>query len=209
MIPRRSFVARTAAALAALTAGLPQSAEAGESYESTDASEHDAWMSGLKAKHRQLFHALDLNDRPMLMATNFLDTYRDAFGAKSGDVGAAIGVHGPGLAIGFTDAAWAKYGFAKTANVLDPATKEPAMKNIFASGTPLGVDTLQKRGVVFLMCNNAMRNLSQGQAKLRGETPEAVYEDLKASRLPGTILVPAMVVAINRAQAAGFSYVRV
>jgi hypothetical protein len=50
---------------------------------------------------------------------------------------------------------------------------------------------------------------SQALAKARGETAEAVYEDLKASRVPGTILVPAMVVAINRAEEAGFSYIRV
>jgi intracellular sulfur oxidation DsrE/DsrF family protein len=66
-----------------------------------------------------------------------------------------------------------------------------------------------KRGVVFLMCNNALRLTSQALAKARGEAAEAVYEDLKASRLPGTVLVPAMVVAINRAEEAGFSYVRV
>jgi intracellular sulfur oxidation DsrE/DsrF family protein len=166
-------------------------------------------MKAIKAKHRQLFHAMDLNDRAMLLASNYLDAYRDAFGAKPGEAAAVIGVHGGALAVGFTDAAWAKYGFARASGLLDPTTKEVAARNIYGSGLPLSVDSLMKRGVVFLMCNNALRLTSQALAKARGEAAEAVYEDLKASRLPGTVLVPAMVVAINRAEEAGFSYIRV
>lgn len=206
IVPRRSFVTRAAAALAAVTAGIPS--VAGASDTGMD-SEYDAWMKDVKGKHRQLFHALELNERPMLMASNFLDAYRDAFAAKDGDARAVIGVHGPALAIGFSDSAWSKYGFGKNANVLDPTTKEPSVRNIFATGAPLSVDTLQKRGVVFIMCNTALRLTSQGLSKARGESYETVYEDLKASRLPGTILVPAMVVAVNRSQEAGFTYLRV
>jgi intracellular sulfur oxidation DsrE/DsrF family protein len=204
---RRQFVAKVGAGLGLLT-GLPLFARADEPS-GDDGHEHDAWMKQIKAKHRQLFHAMDLNDRAMLLASNFLDAYHDAFGAKPGEAAAVIGVHGGALAIGFSDAAWAKYGFAKTPNLLDPSTKEVAARNIFAAGAPLTVDALQKRGVVFLMCNTALRLSSQALAKARGESFETVYEDLKASRLPGTILVPAMVVAINRSQEAGFSYLRV
>jgi hypothetical protein len=59
------------------------------------------------------------------------------------------------------------------------------------------------------MCNTALRLRSRALAAERGETYEAVYEDLKASLLPGMVLVPALVVALNRAQEAGFSYLRV
>jgi intracellular sulfur oxidation DsrE/DsrF family protein len=208
--PRRGFIGRAAAAIAALTAGIPQTAR-GEtlSIGMADDSAHDAWMRPLKGKHRQLFHALDANDRAMLMASNYLDAYEHEFGAKPGEVNAIIGVHASALNIGFTDAAWAKYGVGKSANVMDATTKEPAIRNIFATGGDLAVDTLQKRGVVFLMCNTALRLRSRALAKERGEPYEVVYKDLEASRLPGTILVPALVVAINRAQEKGFTYVRV
>ena len=59
------------------------------------------------------------------------------------------------------------------------------------------------------MCNTALRLRSQGIAKERGETYDAVYKDLSESRLPGVILVPALVVAINRAQEKGITYLRV
>ena len=166
-------------------------------------------MRQLTGKHRQFFHAVDLNDRAMLMASNYLDAYEHDFAAKPGEANAVIGVHGPALNIGFTDAAWAKYGFGKSANLTDPITKEPVIRNIFATDGDLAVDTLQKRGVLFLMCNTALRLRSRAIAKERGETYESVYKDLEASRLPGTILVPAMVVAINRAQEKGITYLRV
>jgi len=207
--PRRLFVGRVAAAIAALT-GIPGIARA-ESLTTTlaDDSQLDAWIRQLKGKHRQLFDAVDVNDRAMLMASSYLDIYQNDFGAKLGEVNAVIGLHGLALNIGFTDAAWTKYAFGKSGNVIDPSTKEPAVRNLFATGGELSVDTLQKRGVVFLMCNNTMRRRSRALATERGETFEAVYKDLEASRLPGTILVPAMAVAISRAQENGITYIRV
>jgi hypothetical protein len=207
--PRRRFVGRAAAAIAALT-GIPGIARADTlSTTLADDSQHDAWIRQLKGKHRQLFDAVDLNDRAMIMASSYLDIYHNDFGAKPGEVNAVIGLHGSALNIGFTDAAWTKYAFGKSANLIDPSTKEPAVRNLFATGGDLSVETLQRRGVVFLMCNNTLRRRSQAVATERGETFEAVYKDLEASRLPGTILVPAMAVAINRAQEKGITYLRV
>jgi intracellular sulfur oxidation DsrE/DsrF family protein len=207
--PRRHFLGRAAAALAALTTGIPAiaGAEPRLPLELEDAKD-DAWMKALKGKHRQVFHATAANEMAMLMASNFLDAYKEAFGAKDGEANAVVGIHGPALAIGFNDAAWAKYSMGKAASINDPTTKEPSLRNIFATGTPLGVATLQQRGVVFIMCNTALRIRSRAIAAERGETFEAVYADLSASRLPGVILVPALVVALNRAQEAGFTYVR-
>jgi intracellular sulfur oxidation DsrE/DsrF family protein len=205
--PRRHFVGRAAAALAALT-GFSTIARADTVSSSLDDSEHDAWMKPLKGKHRQLFHSVTASDTAMLMASNYLDAYSDAFKAKHDEVNAVIGIHGPALAIGFNDAAWAKYAMGKSANIIDPATKEPATKNTFNAGGTLAVETLQKRGVVFLMCNTALRMRARGMAADRNEPYDQVYADLSASRLPGVILVPAMVVAINRAQEAGFTYIR-
>jgi intracellular sulfur oxidation DsrE/DsrF family protein len=207
--PRRRFLGSAAAVLASFGLGFPKSAHGDELLSEAAADVvHDEWMKPLKGKHRQIFHATAANDIAMLMANNFLDAYSEAFQAKAGEANAVVGVHSGALSIGFNDAAWTKYGIGKTSSVIDPATKEPALRNIFATGGPLSVEASQKRGVVFIMCNTALRMRSRGLAAERGEKYETVYEDLKASRLPGTILVPALVVAINRAQEAGFTYVR-
>ena len=208
--PRRHFLGRAATVLAAFGVGFPSAARADMILTGSAAdSEHDAWMKPLKGKHRQMFHATAAGDGAMLMANNFLDAYAGEFAAKPGEVNAVIGIHGGALSLGFNDAAWAKYSMGKGSSVTDPATKEPALKNIFAAGGRLGIAESQKRGIVFLMCHTALRLRSRAIAAERGESYEAVYEDLKESRLPGMILVPAMVVAINRAQEAGFTYLRV
>ena len=208
--PRRHFLGTVAAALAAFGVGLPSVARADTILTGTAAdSTHDAWMKPLKGKHRQFFHATVAEDAAMRMANNFLDAYTEAFDAKPGDANAVIGIHGGALSLGFNDAAWAKYSLGQGGRITDPATKEPAAKNIFASGGRLGIEESQKRGIVFVMCNTALRARSREIATARNEAYETVYEDLKASRLPGMTLVPAMVVAINRAQEAGFTYARV
>ncbi len=208
--PRRRFLGRAAAVLAGFGLGVPKVGRAETSVPGTDSgSLHDEWMKALKGRHRQIFHATAAGDGAMLMANNFLDAYSEEFAAKPGEANAVVGVHSGALAIGFNDAAWAKYSLGKSSSVNDPATKEAAVKNIFASGGRLSVAESQKRGVVFLMCNTALRMRSRALSADRGETYEAVYQDLKESRLPGMILVPALVVAINRAQEAGFTYLRV
>jgi hypothetical protein len=207
--PRRRFLGSVGAALASIGLGLPSIAGGEEILAaSSSASTHDDWMKPLKGKHRQLFHATAAGDVAMLMANNFLDAYTEEFGAKPGEANAVVGIHGGALSLGFNDAAWAKYSLGKGGGITDPATKEPAARNIFASGGRLSIEESQKRGIVFLMCNTALRMRSRGFATERNEPYEKVYEDLKAARLPGMILVPALVVAINRAQEAGFTYAR-
>jgi len=205
--PRRHFLGRAAAALAALTTGIPAIAGADSLVSGLD-EKNDDWMKGLKGKHRQLFHSTTATETPMLMASNFLDAYKESVGAKDGEANAVIGIHGGALSMGSNDAARAKYAMGKASSVTDPATKEPAVRNIFMNTPPLGIGTLQSRGVVVIMCNTALRLRSRAIAAERGETYDAVYADLSASRLPGVILVPALVVALNRAQEAGFTYVR-
>ena len=70
------------------------------------------------------------------------------------------------------------------------------------------IESLQKRGATFILCNNALTIFAGLVAKKRGLDPAAVYEDLKANILPGVILVPGMVVAVEQAQRAGVTYHR-
>lgn len=144
----------------------------------------------------------------MLMTKNFLDAYAESYGAKPGHVNAAIGFHAGALAFGFNDAVWEKYAIGKSSEVTDPATKAPATRNIFATGSDLAIDTLQKRGVVFLMCNTALRLRTRAMASALNVPYDTLYAELSAGRLPGVILVPSLVVTLNRAQERGFTYVR-
>lgn len=89
-----------------------------------------------------------------------------------------------------------------------PATANPrrAAPNILGMTLPpASIESLQKRGATFIVCDNALNIFAGLLGKARGLDAATVYQDLKASILPGVILVPAMVVAIEQAQRAGLT----
>jgi intracellular sulfur oxidation DsrE/DsrF family protein len=207
---RRGFLASLAAGLTAIpAAGLFNRAGA-------EASDHDAWLVALKGKHRQFFDVASLNGGiPLRRAHAFLATYASAYGIKESDVNAIFGAHSAALGFTFGDAAWTKYELGKWYNVNDPATGQPAVRNIWIElQTPVprvppeaAISRLMTRGVKFLACNNTLNALSTELAAARGVEMSAVRQDLLAAMLPGVTVVPAMVIAAGRAQEQGVSYV--
>ncbi len=61
-------------------------------------------------------------------------------------------------------------------------------------------------GVTFLLCNNAATALGMDLARLGFGDAAEITADLKSNMADGVILVPAMVIAIEKAQGAGISY---
>lgn len=168
----------------------------------------EAWLQGLNGKHRQILDVSSLRGgTPLARTVNFLDAYGEAYGLKDSDVNAIVGIHSGALVIGFNDAMWAKYELGKRAGENDPRTQAPAVRNIFAAGTPTSVARLQERGVRFIACGKAIRRLSGELAAAAGASPDQVRAELQANLLPGVIEVPALIVAVNRAQEAGLTYV--
>ena len=65
----------------------------------------------------------------------------------------------------------------------------------------LGIESLQKMGTKFLMCANALGGwCMELEARGKGKAPE-LEKELRANLLPGVTIVPAMVIAIEQAQA--------
>jgi intracellular sulfur oxidation DsrE/DsrF family protein len=221
--PRRRFLTQLGAAMAAVS-GVTVMARAQGTHAHDGAQQrrtqhttpHDAWMQGLTGHHRQIFHAMGAQVTPaqsaiavtMLMAKNYLDAYTGPYGMRPEHVNAVIGVHGGALGFVLNDAAYAKYGLGQKFAITDPATQQPSTRNIFATGPDTSVAALQARGVKFLVCETALRIAGGLWAPGVSQTAEATFAELKASLLPGVVPVPAMVVALNRAQEAGFTYVR-
>ena len=71
-----------------------------------------------------------------------------------------------------------------------------------------GIENLQKMGTTFLLCNNALVGWSSMLAHVGRGTAADIESNLRANMLPGVVTVPAMVIAIEKAQAAGISYNR-
>jgi intracellular sulfur oxidation DsrE/DsrF family protein len=196
----------------------------------------DAWINGVKGQHRTLFDfPQHKNGVPLLHVLNYLSTYQAAYKSAPGTVGAVGTFYGIGpqssIALAFNDAIWSKYAIGEYLGLKDAAGK-PYTKNWFnkptanelhllmqAMGTPtipffggalpgLGIESLQKMGTTFLICENALAGWCQ-ELEVRGKGKAADLEkELHANLLPGVVAVPAMVIAIEKAQAAGIRYNR-
>ena len=73
--------------------------------------------------------------------------------------------------------------------------------------TSAGIENLQRMGASFLICNNSLMNWSAFLAGPDGR-PATVEREIRANLLPGVTVVPAMVIAIEKAQGAGIAYNR-
>ncbi len=72
----------------------------------------------------------------------------------------------------------------------------------------IGIENLQKMGTKFILCANALGGWClELEARGKGKAAE-IEKDLRANLLPGVTIVPAMVIAIEKAQAAGIRYNR-
>jgi hypothetical protein len=226
---RRGFLGRLAGAAAALT--VSGSAEFAQAQQAGP----DDWIKGVKGGNRALFDfPQHKNLAPQLHILNFLNTFNTAY--KTPGAAGAVGTFysmGPtaSIPLAFNDAMWAKYGLGEYLNLKD-ASGKPYTHNVFnkptendahllfaAMGTPaipalapalpaMGIESLQKMGTTFLLCNNAFGGWCQElQARGKGKADDLMKE-LSANLLPGVVPVPAMVIAIQKAQAAGITYNR-
>ena len=219
---RRGFLSRLAG-LTALGAGStltpgPLSAQT---------AEHDRWLTALQGKHRCLFDAPGHDGGlPLIHMYNYINTYRTAYGEANATVNAIGTFYGPpgatpSLPLAFNDAMWAKYKLGEMLKLNDPATKQGATRNLFfrpRAGDPVlaggafaiaGIESLQRMGATFLLCNNALQvwvSVLSGSGSTGN--PSTIDRELRSNLLPGVVVVPAMVIAIEKAQAAGIAYNR-
>ncbi|HEY2383749.1 MAG TPA: hypothetical protein VGK48_21450 [Terriglobia bacterium] len=196
----------------------------------------DSWIQEVKGTHRCLFDfPQHRNGVPLLHILNYLNTYRETYKSAPGTVGAvgtfyAIGGQSS-IPLGFNDAMWAKYslgdytgmkdasGKGYTRNVLYKPTRDDAHLLIQAFQTPnipemldavpaMGIASLQQMGAKFLLCANALGAWClELQARGKGKA-DAIQKELTANLLPNVTVVPAMVIAIEKSQAAGIRYNR-
>jgi hypothetical protein len=202
------------AALALVTSVAAMAARPSES-EARPATFANAWLKS-GAKHRQLFDAPTSGGGISLVhMMNYYDTWNKAYGVSDKNVNAVGTFYGATTFFGVNDAMWAKYRIGEFLGEKDRdgalATANPWREAPFILGMeirPASIESLQKRGATFILCNNALGIFTGLLAKSRGLNADSVYADLKANILPGVELIPGMVVAIEQAHAAGLSYHR-
>lgn len=202
-------------ATTALIAGMAMSAPVA-SPRAEKAASTPLWLSALKGRHRQLFDAPRADGGiPLVHVLNYYDTYNKAFKVADKDVNAVLTFYGSTTFHGLNDAMWSKYALGDFLGEKDASGRGHLANPWRANPTIIGmqlpqasIESLQKRGASFILCNNALTIFSGLVAQSRGLDATKVYEDMKANILPGVTLVPAMVIAIEQAQNAGLTYHR-
>ncbi len=170
------------------------------------------WLDEMKGRHKQLYdlgsHDLGRDPRPLRFAKNFLDTFRDVYHLEFPAINTAVGVSGPAFALNASDRLRVKYKLGERGRIIDPATKQPAVRNIFIDDGQVGVKAMQARGTVFWQCNVALGVVAQQLADDFHMPFEEVRADLVAGLNPGVRLMPSHVMSLALAQEHGFTYMK-
>jgi intracellular sulfur oxidation DsrE/DsrF family protein len=100
------------------------------------------------------------------------------------------------------------------ANFTDPKSKQAPKANLYNSadygnqlpnrGTTL--DSLLKQGVQLAVCSVATRGFAGAIAEAVGGNTDTIYSELISNLLSNSRMVPAGIVAVNRAQERGYSF---
>ena len=205
---RRSFIS-TVASLAGLAAARVSASQQPAASSGFDV----AWLDQMKGQHKQLYDLggleLAVEPRPLRFARNFLDTFRDEYRLEYPDINTAVGISGPAFPMNASDRLWAKYKLGEGSKIIDPMTKQPAVRNIFFDdGSDFSMKAIQARGAVFWQCNVALGGVAQQLARAFQMPVAEVRADLIAGLNPGVRLVPSHVMLLALAQERGFTYMK-
>ncbi len=223
----RHIVVASSAASSALRR-RSASLEGGERAEAQPAGVDD-WIAGVKGTHRCLFDfPQHKNGAPLLHILNYLNTYSEAYKTGPGQAEPSARSTawarspasrwpsttrcGRSTASGTTSGSRTRSGKPYTRNVFHKPTpndlhllmtafQSPTIPAFGGAMPAIGIESLQKMGTTFLLCANAFGGWCQ-ELGVRGKgKPEDLQKDLGANLLPGVVIVPAMVIAIERRRA--------
>ena len=206
-LARRSFFSRLGFGLmggAAIGAAAPAQAQSPGRFDPVRHAQDD-WLDQIPGRHRYIVDAP--NPEGFSSAIQFTTTYFNInvndYGLKDSDLAVVLVARHLSTLFAYSDAIWAKYGkpISDRNKVLDPKTNQPPTMNLQRER----LEPLIKRGLRLAVCNQSSRGYAGAIAMAMGLKQDDVFEEMKANLLPNARLVPAGIVAINRAQERGFS----
>jgi intracellular sulfur oxidation DsrE/DsrF family protein len=177
----------------------------------------DDWLDQNNAKHRLVFDTTTPAglSEALFFGPNFLAINNSEYGIPNSELAMVVIVRYQSVAFGYNDSIWAKYSapIAARTKYQDPKTKSPAKLNVYNSQAYSDVlmnppiDSVTKLGVQLAVCNLATRNMSIAIAKAVDGVADTIYKELASNLVHGARLVPAGIVAVNRAQERGYTLV--
>jgi len=217
---RRLFLTRLgvgvgAASAAAVSAPAPMAQAAADAPWRPARHAQDDWYDSIPGVHRFLFDtsSADAMGWAMQFATNYFTANQTAYGLKDSDLAVIIVARHKATSFAYNDAIWAKYGkqLSEQAEYVDPKTNEAPKINIYGPAGETAqagkMEALIKKGVQFAVCGTSTRGIATRIAKANNLEVDAVVKEITSNHIGNSRMVPAGILAVNRAQERGYSFI--
>jgi intracellular sulfur oxidation DsrE/DsrF family protein len=214
-IDRRGFIGTiVAGAAAASLARIPSAVAEGMDIPIAGSEAFDAALKKISGrKYKQVFDAPRPNDSlAVIWSWAFLHTY-NKLKVTDENVGCFVIFRHEAIPFAMKDEVWAKYKLGEVFKIDDKITKAPSVRNVVTNIKPddlpipdMAMENTQARGVLYGVCDLAMTVYSMKIAAGANLKPEDVKKDMVDGLLPGVVVLPSGIYAVNRAQSAGLTY---
>jgi len=173
----------------------------------------------LNGKHKIVFDVIQPHEIfPFAWPRVFLMS-NEMTGTKDKDCSVVVILRHKSIGYAMEDRLWEKYKLGEFFKANDPETGQPAIRNPFWKPKPgafkvpaigevfIGIDQLQSNGVIFCVCEMALKVQSAAVAQKMNLNAEDVRNDFIKGLLPDIQKVPSGVWALGRAQERGCGYI--
>jgi intracellular sulfur oxidation DsrE/DsrF family protein len=175
----------------------------------------DDWYDKIPGVHRFLFDTSTAESMgwSLQFATNYFTANQDVYGLKESDLAVIIVARHKSTSFAYNDSIWAKYGkqISEQAEFVDPKTKEPPKINVYGPAGETAqagrMEALIKKGVQFAVCSASTRGIATRIAKANGLEVDSVVKEITSNLIGNSHMVPAGILAVNRAQEHGYSFI--
>jgi len=214
---RRGFLGALAAGATAYGLGglIPRGLAAQPAPKATNVDDPklDAWLSKINGKHKQVYDMPEFNKGVGFLWSRVFYMTNEGTGVPASDLSVVLILRHNALPLALTDGMWAKYKLGEKADLTDPKTKAPAVRNFFYKSQPadaplpgMSIDALMADGALVGACNMAIKAVSMEVAKSTNMKADDIAEEIRSNLIPGVQVVPSGVWAVNRVQERGCTY---
>jgi hypothetical protein len=214
-LARRSFITGIGTGMTLLGSAVaivaPAAAEAQSTTETRfQPTRHsvDDWLDQIPGQHRSIFDTTTPEgaSSAALYAGNYFTANQTGYNLQNGDLAVVIVLRHNSTPFAYNDSIWAKYGVPisqQASNFVDPRTKQTPVINVYKTQ----LEGLIRRGVHLAVCQMATRVYAGSIARATGGNTDAINDELVGNLLGNSHMVPAGIVAVNRAQERGYTFV--
>jgi intracellular sulfur oxidation DsrE/DsrF family protein len=221
---RRLFLSGVGAgfsALAGSAGGATPAAQAGPTAGSRwqpALHTEDDWLDHVPGTHRLFIDTTTPEGfgEAIFWANNYLSANKSGYGVEDSSLAIVICARHHSTPFAYANAIWAKYGgpLAERDRFMDPKTSTAPVVNVYQvagygnvlRNNGVTLDSILQRGVRLAVCRLATRARAGVIARQMGGKADEVFDELASNLVSNARIVPAGIVAVNRAQERGYTF---